>query len=155
MFGARRWKRRLSHLAQYFSAYRIDHILGFCRIWEIPGDCATGAQGRQAWRLVQGQLCLANSVCIGANKIWVKLSTVSCPSSYCDTAVLALQQAHHGITRNTNMSVAGLQLSLQEWQVLISAVLGHAMYTRCCVQACWATSGPAYPSQPRTWRCAA
>lgn len=37
-----RWKRRLSHLAQYFSAYRIDHILGFCRIWEIPGDCGTG-----------------------------------------------------------------------------------------------------------------
>lgn len=40
--AACRWKRRLSHLAQYFSAYRIDHILGFCRIWEIPGDCATG-----------------------------------------------------------------------------------------------------------------
>jgi hypothetical protein len=37
-----RWKRRLGHMAQYFSAYRIDHILGFCRIWEVPGDCATG-----------------------------------------------------------------------------------------------------------------
>jgi 4-alpha-glucanotransferase len=43
----RRWKRRLSHLAQYFSAYRIDHILGFCRIWEIPGDCGTGAPSAQ------------------------------------------------------------------------------------------------------------
>ena len=29
-------------MAQYFTAYRIDHILGFCRIWEIPGDCTTG-----------------------------------------------------------------------------------------------------------------
>jgi 4-alpha-glucanotransferase len=38
-----RWKSRLGHLSQYFHAYRIDHILGFCRIWEIPGDCATGA----------------------------------------------------------------------------------------------------------------
>lgn len=39
------WKSRLGHLGQYFAAYRIDHILGFCRIWEIPGDCATGLLG--------------------------------------------------------------------------------------------------------------
>eukprot|EP00879_Flechtneria_rotunda_P016824 GHRR01017609.1.p1 GENE.GHRR01017609.1~~GHRR01017609.1.p1 ORF type:complete len:841 (+),score=284.87 GHRR01017609.1:629-3151(+) len=39
------WKRRLGHLSQYFHAYRIDHILGFCRIWEIPGNCATGLLG--------------------------------------------------------------------------------------------------------------
>lgn len=29
------WRRRLGHLAQYFHAYRIDHILGFFRIWEV------------------------------------------------------------------------------------------------------------------------
>lgn len=39
------WQRRLKHMAQYFSAYRIDHILGFFRIWEIPGDCTTGGGG--------------------------------------------------------------------------------------------------------------
>jgi len=39
------WRRRLSHMAQYFSAYRIDHVLGFFRIWEIPGDCTTGRLG--------------------------------------------------------------------------------------------------------------
>lgn len=39
------WKRRLAHMSQYFSAYRIDHILGFFRIWEIPGDCVTGLLG--------------------------------------------------------------------------------------------------------------
>lgn len=39
------WRRRLRHMAQYFSAYRIDHILGFFRIWEIPGDCTTGQLG--------------------------------------------------------------------------------------------------------------
>jgi 4-alpha-glucanotransferase len=33
-------------MAQYFSAYRIDHVLGFFRIWEVPGDCATGLLGR-------------------------------------------------------------------------------------------------------------
>ena len=30
------WRRRLAHTAQYFDAYRIDHVLGFFRIWEIP-----------------------------------------------------------------------------------------------------------------------
>ena len=30
------WKGRLRHMAKYFDAYRIDHILGFFRIWEIP-----------------------------------------------------------------------------------------------------------------------
>ncbi|KAJ9519153.1 hypothetical protein QJQ45_007717 [Haematococcus lacustris] len=39
------WQRRLRHMAQYFHAYRIDHVLGFFRIWEIPGDCVTGLQG--------------------------------------------------------------------------------------------------------------
>lgn len=40
------WRRRLQAMAQYFHAYRIDHILGFFRIWEIPGDCTTGLLGR-------------------------------------------------------------------------------------------------------------
>ncbi|MBO4427396.1 MAG: 4-alpha-glucanotransferase, partial [Bacteroidales bacterium] len=30
------WKRRLRKMAEYFDAFRIDHILGFFRIWEIP-----------------------------------------------------------------------------------------------------------------------
>lgn len=30
------WRQRLGGMAQYFSAYRIDHILGFFRIWQIP-----------------------------------------------------------------------------------------------------------------------
>lgn len=30
------WTSRLRHMAQYFSAYRIDHILGLFRIWQIP-----------------------------------------------------------------------------------------------------------------------
>ena len=39
------WRSRLTHMAQYFHAYRIDHILGFFRIWEIPSDCVTGLLG--------------------------------------------------------------------------------------------------------------
>ena len=33
------WKARLSKLNEYFDAFRIDHILGFFRIWEIPSTC--------------------------------------------------------------------------------------------------------------------
>lgn len=30
------WKARFRKMAEYFDAYRIDHILGFFRIWQIP-----------------------------------------------------------------------------------------------------------------------
>lgn len=39
------WKRRLSHMENYFDAYRIDHILGFFRIWEIPSIYKSGTMG--------------------------------------------------------------------------------------------------------------
>ena len=39
------WKKRLSMMAKYFDAYRIDHILGFFRIWEIPIDAQHGLLG--------------------------------------------------------------------------------------------------------------
>lgn len=40
------WRARLGHMARYFHAYRIDHILGFFRIWEIPQRFRTGMAGR-------------------------------------------------------------------------------------------------------------
>jgi 4-alpha-glucanotransferase len=39
------WKSRFSKLATYFDAYRIDHILGFFRIWEIPTNAVWGLLG--------------------------------------------------------------------------------------------------------------
>lgn len=39
------WRRRLAHMAEYFDAYRIDHVLGFFRIWEIPAGIASGLLG--------------------------------------------------------------------------------------------------------------
>lgn len=30
------WRQRMEHLSNYFDAVRIDHILGFFRIWSIP-----------------------------------------------------------------------------------------------------------------------
>ena len=39
------WKARLRKMADYFDAYRIDHILGFFRIWEIPLNAVHGLLG--------------------------------------------------------------------------------------------------------------
>ncbi len=39
------WKARFQKMAEYFDAYRIDHILGFFRIWEIPYECVHGLLG--------------------------------------------------------------------------------------------------------------
>ncbi len=39
------WRKRLQKMAEYFDAYRIDHILGFFRIWEIPTNAVEGVLG--------------------------------------------------------------------------------------------------------------
>ena len=39
------WKERMGKMAQYFDAFRIDHILGFFRIWEIPARYKSGLMG--------------------------------------------------------------------------------------------------------------
>jgi 4-alpha-glucanotransferase len=40
------WRSRFAQLSRYFDAYRIDHILGFFRIWQIPGGQVDGILGR-------------------------------------------------------------------------------------------------------------
>ncbi|XVE90753.1 hypothetical protein DITRI_Ditri20bG0102400 [Diplodiscus trichospermus] len=40
------WRARLTQMAKYFTAYRIDHILGFFRIWELPDHAMTGLIGK-------------------------------------------------------------------------------------------------------------
>ena len=39
------WKARLRKMSEYFDAFRIDHILGFFRIWEIPLKYGSGLLG--------------------------------------------------------------------------------------------------------------
>lgn len=39
------WKDRLKNAEQYYSAYRLDHILGFFRIWAIPTRDTTAVLG--------------------------------------------------------------------------------------------------------------
>lgn len=40
------WHRRFVQMSNYFDAFRIDHILGFFRIWSIPIDSVEGIMGR-------------------------------------------------------------------------------------------------------------
>jgi 4-alpha-glucanotransferase len=39
------WKKRFEQMSRYFDAFRIDHILGFFRIWSIPYDAVEGIMG--------------------------------------------------------------------------------------------------------------
>jgi 4-alpha-glucanotransferase len=43
--GLQWWQQRLRHLSVYFDAFRIDHILGFFRIWQIPREAIQGILG--------------------------------------------------------------------------------------------------------------
>lgn len=43
--GLEWWQQRLRHLSVYFDAFRIDHILGFFRIWQIPPESLQGILG--------------------------------------------------------------------------------------------------------------
>ncbi|HWJ90597.1 MAG TPA: 4-alpha-glucanotransferase [Flavisolibacter sp.] len=40
------WRQRFHQMSNYFDAFRIDHILGFFRIWSIPIDSVEGILGR-------------------------------------------------------------------------------------------------------------
>lgn len=46
--GCQWWNRRFQNMARYFDAYRIDHVLGFFRIWEIPVSSVHGLLGQFA-----------------------------------------------------------------------------------------------------------
>ena len=39
------WRKRFEQMGRYFDAFRIDHVLGFFRIWSIPIDSVQGIMG--------------------------------------------------------------------------------------------------------------
>jgi 4-alpha-glucanotransferase len=39
------WRQRFEQMSEYFDVFRIDHILGFFRIWSIPLDAVEGILG--------------------------------------------------------------------------------------------------------------
>ncbi|MFN8251731.1 MAG: 4-alpha-glucanotransferase [Ferruginibacter sp.] len=40
------WRKRFEQMSNYFDAFRIDHILGFFRIWSIPLHAVEGIMGK-------------------------------------------------------------------------------------------------------------
>lgn len=44
--GYRWWVNRFRKMSRYFDAYRIDHVLGFFRIWQIPMHSVHGLLGQ-------------------------------------------------------------------------------------------------------------
>ncbi|MDR1884295.1 MAG: 4-alpha-glucanotransferase [Prevotella sp.] len=56
--GYQWWIKRFRKMADYFDAYRIDHILGFFRIWEIPLSSVQGLLG-----------CFSPALPLGADEI--------------------------------------------------------------------------------------
>ncbi|RYF83400.1 MAG: 4-alpha-glucanotransferase, partial [Chitinophagaceae bacterium] len=51
------WRQRMEHMSNYFDAIRIDHVLGFFRIWAIPVESVQGILGKfvPAWPLHHDQ----------------------------------------------------------------------------------------------------
>lgn len=39
------WKRRFTQMSHYFDAFRLDHVLGFFRIWSVPRHAVEGVMG--------------------------------------------------------------------------------------------------------------
>jgi 4-alpha-glucanotransferase len=54
------WRQRMTKLSEYFDALRIDHILGFFRIWQIPTNQVEGTLGLFNPRLPYTRQELAN-----------------------------------------------------------------------------------------------
>lgn len=46
--GCQWWIRRFQNMSKFFDAYRIDHVLGFFRIWAISTSCVHGLLGQFA-----------------------------------------------------------------------------------------------------------
>ena len=44
--GCQWWVRRFQNMSKFFDAYRIDHVLGFFRIWAIPIASGNGLMGQ-------------------------------------------------------------------------------------------------------------
>jgi len=40
------WRQRLQYAARFYHAFRLDHVLGFFRVWILPTDQTSGVLGR-------------------------------------------------------------------------------------------------------------
>ena len=72
--GCAWWERRFRNMARYFDAYRIDHVLGFFRIWEIPMPMKSGL-----WGQFQPALALTREEIVGWGMSSATLNKTTAP----------------------------------------------------------------------------
>lgn len=65
------WVRRFRKMAEYFDAYRIDHVLGFFRIWEIPVPEKSGLMGQFAPALGMSREEIENYGIVGHDELFL------------------------------------------------------------------------------------
>lgn len=68
------WKARFRKMSEYFDAYRIDHVLGFFRIWQIPQHAIHGLLG-----LFHPALPFTPDEMSSAYDFWIDTDTMTCP----------------------------------------------------------------------------
>jgi 4-alpha-glucanotransferase len=62
------WRQRLTQMARYFHAFRIDHVLGFFRIWEIPTDFESGLMGMSYLSVISAENRLVPVLMVAGRK---------------------------------------------------------------------------------------
>ncbi len=82
--GCQWWERRFRNMARYFDAYRIDHVLGFFRIWEIPMPAKSGLLGQFSPALALSREEILNA---GISEATLKATTCPIIKAPCHTTV--------------------------------------------------------------------
>ncbi|MBM3444530.1 MAG: 4-alpha-glucanotransferase [Bacteroidetes bacterium] len=81
------WKQRFTQMASYFDAFRIDHILGFFRIWSIPDDAVEGIMGGfYPAHPIQEQELIYNECWVGEERLCKPFITDAIISEMCAPA---------------------------------------------------------------------
>lgn len=85
------WRRRLQKMSRYFDAYRIDHILGFFRIWEVPRKAPSAILGH----FYPSMPYTAEEI----NDLGIKFNPEKeCPTEYSDSNTLFVAYPEGGYT---------------------------------------------------------
>ena len=87
------WKARLRKMNEYFDAYRIDHILGFFRIWEIPIPYKSGLMGH-----------FSPALPYGADELRGQGVQIPCRQGAFEEDVLFIEDPHRKGYRNARLS---------------------------------------------------
>lgn len=69
------WKNRLRHIAQYFDLYRLDHILGYFRMWSIPRGETRGELGKYIPNLQEVSQSIKENVWLESGSFYLKALT--------------------------------------------------------------------------------